>query len=60
MIITDMKDPLFKRNLEVGIEMGTIVMVDHITDRVDIHLESLIKREITKFNDLKTIKFCRK
>ena len=40
--------------------MGAVVIVENIPDRVDIHIESLIKREITQVHDTQVIKFCRK
>lgn len=60
MIITKLSDPNFKRTLEVAIDMGKLVMVENVPERVDIHIESLVKQEITKFQDTRMIKFCRK
>ena len=40
--------------------MGKQVLVEDIQDRVDIHIESLVKKEIHRFEETHFIKFCRK
>lgn len=40
--------------------MGQMVMIEDMPERPDIHVESLIKKEITEYRDKKMIKFCRK
>lgn len=40
--------------------MGKQVLVEDILDRVDIHIESLVKKEIHRFEETHFIKFCRK
>lgn len=60
MIITKISEPNFQRTLEVAIDLGKLVMVENIPEKLDIHIESLVKQEILKFQDTRMIKFCRK
>ena len=60
MLTTKLSDPNFKRTLEVAIDMGKLVLVEDVPEKIDIHLESLVKQEITRYQDTRMIKFCRK
>lgn len=55
-----MNDENFKKQLEVAIDTGKVVLVENLPERVDVNIESLVKQEISKFQDLRMIKFCRK
>jgi len=48
---TKMTDPGFKRSLELSIDLGKIVMVENLNENVDVHIESLVRREITKYGN---------
>jgi hypothetical protein len=43
MLTTKLTDPNFKRTLEVAIDMGKLVIVEDVPEKIDIHLESLVK-----------------
>ena len=58
--MTKMTDPSFKRTLEIAIDMGKIVLVENMLEKVDVHIESLVRREITKYGNQKMLKFCRR
>lgn len=60
MIATKMHDPGFKRTLELAIDLGKIVLIENLGEKVDVHIESLVRREITKYGNQKMIKFCRR
>jgi len=44
-----MNDPNFKKLLEVAIDLGKVVIVENLPERVDVNIESLVKQEISKF-----------
>lgn len=58
--VTKLTNPAIKRIIEVSIEMGTQVMIEDMPERPDVHVESLVKQEVTVYRDKKMIKFCRK
>jgi dynein heavy chain len=60
MIILNLHDQTIRKTIEIAIEMGKIVLIENITDKVDIHIESLVKQEISRYEDTRFIKFCRK
>ena len=60
MIATKMHDPGFKRTLELAIDLGKIVLIENLGEKIDVHIESLVRREITKYGNQKMIKFCRR
>jgi len=60
MITTKMTDGPFKRTIEIAIDLGKMVMIENVGERVDVHVESLIRKEITKFGDQRMIKLCRR
>ena len=49
MLATKMTDPQFKRQLEIAIDLGKIVLVENMMEKVDVHIESLVRKEITKY-----------
>jgi dynein heavy chain len=55
-----MGDVHFKKILEVAIELGKVVLVENLPERVDVNIESLVKQQISKYQDMRMIKFCRK
>ena len=55
-----MTDTNFKRTLEIGIDLGQIIVVEGMSDIWCVELESLIKKEISTFGNNKMIKFCRR
>lgn len=55
-----MIDPGFRRTLEIAIDLGKIVLVENMNEKVDVHIESLVRREITKYGNQKMLKFCRR
>jgi len=55
-----MNDANFKKSLEVAIDIGKVVLVENLPERVDFNIESLVKQEISKYQDMRMIKFCRK
>ena len=57
---TKMTDSNFKRTLEIGIDLGQIIVVENVSNKWCVELESLVKKEITKFGNTKMIKFCRR
>ena len=40
--------------------MGKMVLVEHLGERVDVHIESLIRQEKIRYGDSIMLKFCRK
>ena len=60
MICTKMTEASFKRTLEIAIDNGKMILVENLNEEVDVHIESLVRREITKYGNQKMIKFCRK
>ena len=60
MIATKITEPSFKRTLEIAIDLGKMILVENLGETIDVHLESLVRREITKYGNQKMIKFCRK
>lgn len=40
--------------------MGKLVIVDHMPEAIDINIESLVKKEISKHGEAHMIMFCRK
>ena len=44
-----MNDANFKKSLEVAIDIGKVVLVENLPERVDVNIESLVKQEITKY-----------
>jgi dynein heavy chain len=59
-LITKYSDSMFKKTLEIAIEMGKPVMVENIEDKIDLILHSLLKKDIIKHGNQRLIKFCRK
>ena len=57
---TKMTDGNFKRTLEIGIDLGQQILVENMSDNWSVELESLVKKEISKFGNTKMIKFCRR
>lgn len=55
-----MEDPLFRRSLEIAIDSGHMLLVESLGEDWNVELQSLIKREVTKFGQTKMIKFCRR
>ena len=55
-----MTDPGFKRHLELAIDLGRVVLVENLGEKIDVHIESLVRREITKYGNQKMLKFCRR
>jgi hypothetical protein len=41
--VTTLKDPNLRKTLEIGIDMGKQILVENIPERVDVHIESLVK-----------------
>lgn len=60
MIATKQTDPGFRRTLELAIDLGKIVLVENLYEKVDVAIESLVRREITKYGNQKMLKFCRR
>lgn len=60
MIPTKTSEGNFKRVLEMAIDLGKMILVENLGESIDVHLESLVRREITKYGNSKMIKFCRK
>jgi dynein heavy chain len=60
MLVTKMTDPNFRRMLEMAIDQGLLVLVENLGEDIDVHIESLVRREITKYGNQKMIKFCRR
>ena len=60
MISTKMTDGNFRRMLEMAIDQGLLVLVENLGETMDVHIESLVRREITKYGNQKMIKFCRR
>jgi hypothetical protein len=59
-LITRQDDPFFVRILEMGIEMGKTVIVQFLPEKVDIHVESIMRREVVRHGGTTMIKICRK
>jgi hypothetical protein len=55
-----MTDSNFKRTLEIGIDLGQLILVENMSDNWSVELESLVKKEISKFGNTKMINFCRR
>ena len=51
MISTKMTDPSFKRTLEIAIDLGKLVLIENMLEHVDVHIESLVRKEITKYGN---------
>ena len=51
MIATKMIDPSFRRTLELAIDLGKLVLVENMNEKIDVHIESLVRREITKYGN---------
>ena len=49
--MTKMTDPGFKRTLEIAIDLGKIVVIENLLEKVDVSIESLVRREITKYGN---------
>lgn len=46
-----MTDPQFKRTLEIGLDLGKMIMVENLPENLDVAIESLVRREITKYGN---------
>ena len=55
-----MTDANFYKSLTLAIEGGAFVIIENLPENPDVHVESLIRREITKSGNNKMIKFCRR
>ena len=60
MMSTKVSEHNFKRTLETCIDYGKLALVENIGEEIDVHIESLVRREITKYGNQKMIKYCRK
>ena len=58
--IMKMTDANFYKSLTLAIEGGAFVIIENLPENPDVHIESLIRREITKSGNNKMIKFCRR
>lgn len=55
-----MTDINFRRTIEIALDLGQIILVENVGEKWAVELESLIKKEISKFGNTKMIKFCRR
>lgn len=60
MITIKVSDPALRRTLEIAIDLGKIVLVENMLENVDVAIESLVRREITKYGNQKMLKLCRR
>lgn len=51
IISTKQNDPGFRRTLEIAIDLGKIVLIENLNEKVDVAIESLVRREITKYGN---------
>ena len=58
--MTRVEDPQFRRILEVAVDMGKIVIIEHLREKVDVHIESLVRQEKIRYGDSIMLKYCRK
>jgi len=60
LVVTNIRDINFRKHLETAIEMGQPILVQELQEDIDVHLESIIQKEIIEYQDLKMIKVCRR
>lgn len=60
LTVTTQGDSQFRKLVEMAIDMGRTVIVEQLEERIDMDLQSLLKRQITKYGGQRMIQFCRK
>jgi len=53
-------DGQFKKLVELAIETGRTVIVEQVEDHIDMNLQSLLKKQVSKYGGHSMIQFCRK
>jgi dynein heavy chain len=53
-------DQNFKKMMEMAIEIGKVVIVEGITQHVNMNLQSIMKKQISKYSGSRMMNFCRK
>lgn len=54
------EDTQFKKLIELAIDMGRPVIIDGVGEKIDLNLQSLMRKQVNKYGGAKTISFCRK
>ena len=60
LTVTTQTDNQFKKLIELAIDMGQTVIVEHIEEHIGSNLQSLMKKQVSKYGGQRMIQFCRK
>ena len=60
LTVTTQTDNQFKKLIELAIDMGQTVIVEHIEEQIGSNLQSLMKKHVSKYGGQRMIQFCRK
>jgi dynein heavy chain len=60
LTVTTQTDNQFKKLIEMAIDMGQTVSVEHIEEQIGSNLQSLMKKQVSKYGGQRMIQFCRK
>lgn len=60
LTVTTQGDSHFKGNVERAVEYGRTVIVEKIVDHIGMDLQTLLKKQVTKYGGQRMIQFCRK
>ena len=60
LTVTTQTDNQFKKLIEMAIDMGQTVIVEHIEEQIGSNLQSLMKKQVSKYGGQRMIQFCRK
>jgi hypothetical protein len=53
-------DPNFKKMMEMAIEIGKVVIVEHVHQSINMNLQSIMKKQVSKYAGSRMMNFCRK
>ena len=60
LTVIKQNDAQFKKLIEIAIDMGRTVIVEQIGEKVTMNLQSLMKKQVSKYGGSRMIEFCRK
>jgi hypothetical protein len=60
LTIMKQNDIQFKKQIEIAVDMGRSVIVEHIGSLIELNLQSLIRKDVSKYGGARMIQFCRK
>jgi|TARA_B110000285_G_scaffold216253_1_gene263367 dynein heavy chain, axonemal len=60
LTVVKQNDSQFKKLIEIAIDMGRTVVVENVGEEIGMNLQSLMKKQVSKYGGQRMVLFCRK